>query len=452
MALKSRCFLHWQKFRLELIEKQVEIMKKNCKEISLEHLYTCRPSYLWSYLRSETLGYWSICIYLMFEYVRPQSIYAWIDIFPWAQTFLLLSFSIALFQKKDVSTKVGTTTLIAIYGVIVLISSAFAVWPSLAFNNLGSFGNWVLAYYAIVRLVNTRRRFFMFFLLYMLCNLKMSQHGFFTWAFRGFSFSGWGVSGAPGWFRNSGEFGIQMTIFVPLSIAFFIALRNFWGIKMRMLFLFFPMSGAGSILASSSRGALLGLAASGVWLMKSNKYFFKSLFILSILALLVFIVLPDEFKDRFESSGEDRTSTIRIDRWEKGIDTALKFPFFGVGHKNWDKYYRKNLDYGQVGTSKTHNIFIESLTEHGFIGFFVLLLIIFSMFRSNKRVRAIAEKNSWSFERYIAFGLDFSTIGLLVSASFVTVLYYPYIWIHAAFVAALYVSTFQADSRLNDKS
>lgn len=427
-------------------------MRNNTNKISLEQLHACSPSHIWSYFKSESLGFWAVCIYLILEYVRPQSIYTWLDIFPWAQSFLLLSFGMALVEKSDVAVKVKITTLIILYGVVVLISSAFAVWPELAFNNLSYYWGWVLAYYAVVRLVNTRHRFFVFFLIYMLCNLKMSQHGFFSWAYRGFSFSGWGVSGAPGWFRNSGEFGIQMTIFVPLSVAFIVGLRGLWGRKRRLFFLFFVVSGIGSIVASSSRGALVGLMASGLWSMKSSKYFFKSLFGLLLISMLIFLVLPAEFKGRFESSGEDRTSTIRIDRWEKGIDTAFKYPFFGVGHKNWDKYYRKSLDYGQSGTSKTHNIFIESLTEHGFIGLFVLLLLFFTMFRSTKKVRDIAGKNSWRFELFIAYGMDAATIGLIVSASFVTVLYYPYIWMHAAFIAALYVSTLKADAQLNTRS
>lgn len=419
--------------------------KLNRRAADVTELFPCGPAAIWGYVKSESFGFWAVCGYLFFEYVRPQSIYSWLDFFPWAASFLLLAFCGAVIEKKGVRKGLALNKTIGLYGAVIILSSLFAVWPKISFASQSYFWNWVLAYYVIVRLINTRCRFFVFLLLYLLCNFKMSQHGFISWAMKGFSFSGWGVTGAPGWFRNSGEFGIQLTIFIPLSIYFIISLKSYWGKKTKIFFYLMPVTGIGSIVATSSRGAIAGIIAAGLWAIRSGKYFLRSLIIFVLVSSLIYMITPPEFKARFASSGDDRTSTHRLDRWEKGLEVAMSYPLLGVGHKNWDYYFRRYLDNGQEGSAKIHNIFMESLTEHGFLGLITLISIFIVMFVTNSRSRKIAKVNGCEFEKMICYGLDIGTIGLMISASFVTVLYYPYIWIHAAFIAALHNVVFSTN-------
>ena len=112
---------------------------------------------------------------------------------------------------------------------VVLLSSIFAIWPSLAFSKIEVPVNWVILYFLIVSVVNSERRFILFALLYLLVNFKMSQFGFLSFAKRGFTYTVWGVTGSPGWFRDSGDFGIQMGLFAPFVIGFILALRKYWG-------------------------------------------------------------------------------------------------------------------------------------------------------------------------------------------------------------------------------
>lgn len=415
----------------------------NKKQIEINELYTCSPVAIWAYIRSQSFGFWCVCIYLFFEYVRPQSIYNWLDVLPWAAIFIVLSLIFALLEKDKVAGN-PVSKLIGLYGVVVVFSASFAQWPSMAFSNLGAYWSWVLIFFIIVKLINTKERFYIFLLLYLLCNFKMGQHGFISWALKGFSFSSWGVAGAPGWFQNSGEFGIQLTIFIPLAIAFILALKQYWGKWTRYFFYLMPITGIGSVVATSSRGAMLGMVAAGLWQVKSSKYFFRGVVSLAVIASLIYVITPDEFKSRFSSSGEDKTSMHRLHRWEAGWDTALSNPVFGVGHKNWDTYFRNYLDHGQKGSAKIHNIFMESLTEHGFSGLVVLILLLLFMFSLNSLTRRALKGSKDNFGSYIAYGLDAGLIGMIVSSSFVTVLYYPYVWIHAAFVVALYNVTYKS--------
>ena len=57
----------------------------------MDKLYTLNPRALWSQFRKEHFAFWMICLYLIMEYVRPQSIYPGLDFLPWDKVFLGLA-------------------------------------------------------------------------------------------------------------------------------------------------------------------------------------------------------------------------------------------------------------------------------------------------------------------------------------------------------------------------
>ncbi len=414
-------------------------MPKEKHEVTFEQLKKLNIKDMVAFTKAQPLMFIFACSFLFFEYVRPQQIYTYIAFFPWSAMFaygtILLTFVNS--EKKHPLNLIDG--YIIFFSIVVLLSMFFAIDSSLAFEKWDLYFAWIPIYFGIVRSVTTRERFFIFLVLYFLCNFKMTQHGFISWASRGFAFTNWGVTGGPGWFHNSGEFGIQLTIFIPMITAFIIALRLDWGKWTRRFFYLMPFTAIGSVVASSSRGALVGVIASALWGLRISKYFVRTLIGMCVLFAIVWSVIPEESKSRFESSGSDHTSQHRLERWEDGFETMKKYPIFGVGYKNWVPYYLQNYIPEWEGTPLVHNAFIEAGTEMGFTGLFALIMIFFAMFRLNVRVRKLTKGDpDKRYEYMMSNGLDGAMIGLIVSASFVTVLYYPYIWIHAAFVSCFY--------------
>lgn len=407
----------------------------------MQALYSLSPAAIWRQVRLEHICFWLACGYLFFEYVRPQTIYRAIDFLPWSALFAIGALLTSFLDKTPQPPGNRLSKLIVLYAAIVALSGVFGYNPAHSFQHLSDYFNWVVIYFAIVRSVHTKKRFFIFFLLYMLCNFKMTQHGFLSWAARGFRFDADGVGGAPGWFENSGEFGIQLSIFTPLIIAFVMGVKPYCGKLLRCALYVVPVTAVTSIVASASRGALVGFIAACLWSLKASKYFLRTLVLGALLAGVIFVAIPPESKQRFESMGDDYTSLHRLDRWKKGWATMQEHPLLGIGHKNWEEYYRAKLDYyGVPGTPLVHNIFVESGTEHGFLGVGTLVFMLISMFTLNKQTRALAAQQGDNFSVYVARGLDAATIGMAISSCFVTVLYYPYVWIQAAFVASLHAS------------
>ncbi|MGH7574226.1 MAG: O-antigen ligase family protein, partial [Longimicrobiales bacterium] len=358
-----------------------------------------------------------------------------LDILPWGQTLLILCIVAFLLEGKTFKLRTPAGPLLVLFTVIVLASSVLAYSPRLAFNNLELYLSWVLIYLLITNIVTTEQRFFIFFLSFLLYSFKMSQHGARSWAMRGFSFADWGVTGAPGWFHNSGEVGIQMCVFFPLALGFYIALKGHWGKWRKLFFVLFPVTAVMTMIASSSRGALLGGGLVLLWIVLRSRYRVKALVGAAVVTIAVVAFVPDEFKERFSTMGEDKTSESRLVVWRYGMETAKQHPVLGIGYKNWSHYATRT--YGRP--LLPHNIFVEAAAELGYIGLLGFLLLIGATFWVNANTRKIVRRipGDQHFLYQIAHGLDGALIGYMASGFFITVLFYPYFWINLAMAVAL---------------
>jgi putative inorganic carbon (HCO3(-)) transporter len=368
--------------------------------------------------------------------VRPQSIYESLDVLPFALLGVLLTAGFWFLDRAKTPVKNAVDTQMILFTAAVLLSTAFAYAPSEALRNISLPLSWALIYVLISRVINSDARFFIAFLLYLMFSFKMSQHGFRSWASRGFAFEDWGVVGAPGWFSNSGEFGIQMAIFLPLSAMFYAAYYKNWGWVTRGLVALMPFTALASVLASSSRGALVGSAIGAAWLVLSSRHRWKALITLVVVMTLAYFFLPPEFAARFDSAGTDSTSLSRLERWTAGIDAFKDNPIFGVGYDNWLAYYPAHYTITIGGSLLMHNMFIQAASELGLVGLIPLAALILLCFVNTAQVRAFARAADREDLVLLSRGFDAATIGFLVSAAFVTVLFYPFLWIHVAFIVA----------------
>lgn len=406
------------------------------RTLDIREIRALKIGRLWDAFRSEPASFWLVCLYLFMEYVRPQSLYPSLDVLPWSMLTILLAYTAYFLEGNRERVKSPINVILALFFVQVLISCLFAYKSGLAFSKIRVYLDWVIIYVLIIKVVNTERRYMLFLVAFFLFNFKMSQHGFLSWAGRGFSFQNWGVTGAPGWFHNSGEFGIELCIFIPMVSYFIYALHKHWNKAMFGFFLLMPLTGIASAIASSSRGALVGLAGVALWTLFRTRYFFRVGVVLAVAAFITYNLIPEQSMERFQHAGEDKTSLQRLERWEEGIDMIKRHPMTGIGLENWMAYqrdfYKPELGYGLC-----HNIFIQAGSELGYPGLALLVFFFIYCFAVNARTRKIAKQIPNNFLFIMTHGLDAALIGYIISASFVTVLYYPYQWIHVAFIVAL---------------
>ncbi len=395
---------------------------------------------LWAWMRRQPLSFWLVSLYLFLEYVRPQQIYAPISGWPIPFWTIILCGVVFILEGAKLRAWHLGDTLMAAATLVVLLSTVTAYDPSAATEQYNVFFGWLIVYFLITSIVSTRHRVYVFLLLYLLYCTKMTQHGVRSWAASGFGFIRIGVGCAPGWFQNSGECGAQMAMLFPVSLFLFLTLWTFWPKWKRWAYaVLLPLGSLLTILGSSSRGALMGLAATALWFVAKSRKRLKVLVPVVAVAALAWLVLPQGFKTRFQTIGQDPSSLDRLAYWRGGLKIMNAFPVTGVGYQNWLPYYRRFYDAaGQV----PHNIFIEAGAQTGYLGLLVFVACILGTFVINASTRRLAVEipDAASWYRNMAHGFDAALVGYLVAGSFVTILYYPFFWINLAMVVSLNVA------------
>jgi len=395
---------------------------------------------LWTHFKTESFAFKCICIYIFIEYFRPQAIFPIIDFLPWAQLFLIFSL-VGLFVDEKAKIRVSPTYFfILLFFIVINLSIVTAFNRNWAIENYINMAQWVVIVFLITAIVTTKERFYIFFLIFFMCCLKIAIGTAKNWAMRGFSFTQWGLMGPQGYFQNSGELAVLMLILFPLSYYLYIEFKNDVRKWEKYLLLAAVVCPILTILGSSSRGAQIAL------IVQLSLIFYRKLFkpkyIISIVLIcgLGWQVLPAEQKERFTTIGEDKSSMQRQLYWENGWKMMKNNPLLGVGYYNFQPYYATY--YPQFTLYKRaelpHNIFIQVGTDAGFTGLFLYLCIILSIIFKKYPVSISKSTSQIRFSHPIWKGLKIGIVGFIIAGQFVTIGYYPFLWISCALQLSLY--------------
>lgn len=304
------------------------------------------------------------------------------------------------------------------------------------------FFGWFLIYFLIVNIVNSEKRLFIFLLIFLIASFKLSQHGARTWAMRGFSFADWGLMGPEGPFQNSGELSVQMLMMMPIAYRLFLGMKDRFSKVKRMAFLMIPFTAMMTVLGASSRGSQIGMAVQIYHTFIKERVSFKRLLLIGCLAAGGYLLLPQEQIERFRNTGDDQPARQRILYWKNGLEMIKDHPFLGVGYYNFapyfDRYYPDDVLYGNA--QLPHNIFVQVGTDGGLLALSIYVAILVTSFRATRHARHLLFKNfghkdHWLY--HVSLGIDAAMLGFLIAGQFVTIGYYPFMWINLAFAISL---------------
>jgi hypothetical protein len=98
-----------------------------------------------------------------------------------------------------------------------------------------------------------------------------------------------------------------------------------------------------------------------------------------ILAVLVYLVAPPQYFSRMDTIGDttESSSAGRLDAWVWGWQFALDHPITGGGYHSFLLHQTGTID--NPAYLEAHNIFVETLGDHGFVGLALLLMLVFGM-------------------------------------------------------------------------
>ena len=395
--------------------------------------------------RESNLGFYLVLVALIFEFGRPQDFLPPLKIIPFPS---LIDASLALaviFSGKSSFANKQTKLWI---GLLVFMT----LWVPFANNNFKAFMTlkdmvlYFCLYLGIVTFVNTTDR------MQKLILTWLGVHGLL--GINGILHHGQGVGG---WLGDENDFGMEMNVAIPVAFFMSQAAKN-----QRAKLLYIVMLGLFilSVVATSSRGAFLGLVAVAVycWFYSSKKII--SLLLGFCLIGLVLIAAPQEYWDRINSITDDSTMESgtagqRMFTWGIGWEMFLANPVFGVGQANFPWTIGEYMG-GRTWQTKSlagrqaHSLYFTLLPELGLVGAIIFGSMIYFNYKDT-RIKKMTQHtllgSSVGFRKGIDNQLSLAAlhgnailggmIGYLATSTFISTLYYPTFWIMMALAVAL---------------
>jgi probable O-glycosylation ligase (exosortase A-associated) len=183
-----------------------------------------------------------------------------------------------------------------------------------------------------------------------------------------------------------------------------------------------------SVVASYSRGALLGLGAMALmmWLKTSNKL--ASGLVIGIVLAGAITFMPPSWSQRMATLNTydaDESATDRLTMWDTALRLALARPLTGAGFMG--PYTRSVVDDVNPDSPAraVHSIWFEVLGEHGFPTFFVwLALTLVGVINGSAILRAAKGVPYLKWACDLARMTQVSIVAYLVAGSFLSLSYW----------------------------
>jgi hypothetical protein len=254
---------------------------------------------------------------------------------------------------------------------------------------------------------------------------------------------------------DENDFCLAMNLMLPYAFFSFYFVKGFHR-KIALVAIFCIVLFA--ITATKSRGGFLGLiaAAGYCWIASPRKI--ASLAVLAALTGPILLAVPssywDEMKTIETSTENDDTGAQRLYLWSMGWQMFKDYPW-GVGPTNyqWNSYKYESVDQQAKGVNiwgkGSHSLYFTLLPEHGVVGVGIFVAILYVGFRENRAIRrgykALAEAGTLPPERLQEFYVlsvltranDASVVAYLVTGAFLSVLYYPHLWLQVGMGVAI---------------
>ena len=202
-----------------------------------------------------------------------------------------------------------------------------------------------------------------------------------------------------------------------------------------------------SIIGTQSRGASLALAASLLFLWLNSSRKLVHVVVIAIAVVGVFAFAPAEYFGRMGTLAnyeQEESAQGRIMAWKSGVRMAVKYPLTGVGSGHYPvalgtefrpyEWGDQNLPWATA-----HSMYFLVLGELGLPGIICLLLILIGNFRRLNRLKVEARGSplETSDEYYTLFlMLSASLVGFCIGGAFLSVAYYPHIFVLSALAVA----------------
>jgi O-antigen ligase len=282
-----------------------------------------------------------------------------------------------------------------------------------------------LAWFLVVNLATTPRRLAVLCLCLVAGSVVTSTGGILRYVSgdelsQGFRTLWLGAYGDPNYLAE------YLALTVPLAAAF--VARPGKQLWIRVLCALALVLAVTCIVLTFSRGGFLGLVFGGlVWALRERAQRSKALVLSAALAVGVAIFAPATYwerNDTLEEFEQDQSALGRVYAWRVASSANLDHPLRGVGggafREAWPLYAPPE---GRENPLVAHNIFLDTLGELGWVGFFLFLTF------AGSATGAVFRAGGDPAVGWLARGIGASVAGFLLCNCFSGSLIAPHLFI-----------------------
>jgi probable O-glycosylation ligase (exosortase A-associated) len=244
---------------------------------------------------------------------------------------------------------------------------------------------------------------------------------------------------------------LSLVLLFPLSFSISLMLSTDIDRRDRLLGLVTAVVLILAVIATQSRGGLLGIVAviaAFAWRRVKSKTLLISCGSSLLLVLYAIAGISGRESGGAHEQGIDESAMGRLHAWDAAIDMALDNPLSGVGIDNFYYNYFFYSEFWDGMNHAVHSTWFGVLGETGFLGLLIFLSMLFAVVRC--AINTLAKINSEP-HRYppiiatIAEGILSGIIGFCVAGTFLTQGFTWPLYILLAFTVALshFVSNFK---------
>jgi len=347
--------------------------------------------------------------------------------FPFAAIIAAVTLVSLLFTKESKNLPLTLVTWCLIFFVLWMnVTTVFALYPDDAYLQWNKVMKIMLMTFVTFMLVKTKQH------VQLLIWVIVISIGYYGVKGGIFTIKGGGVDMVWGpadtFIGGNNEIALALIMTIPLMHYLQIITPKQWvrhGLTGAMLLC------TVAALGSYSRGALLAIAAMGVflWLKSRQKLGLGLLGIMAVPPLIAF--MPEEWTQRMDTINtyeEDESVQGRFNAWWMAYNLAKDRPLGGGFEVTMPElFYRYAPD--PLDIHAAHSIYFQALGEHGFVGLGLYLLLGLLTWRTGSWiVRNTAKQDNYKWANSLATMLQVSLIGFYVGGAFLSLLYFdvPY--------------------------
>ncbi len=377
-------------------------------------------------------GTWFFFIlwYLFIDYCRPQ------DLLPIGflklGMFSILTLSWFLLTSGDLFRFAGSkqTRFIVAFTILLFLYVPFAKNNFFAYTTAKTMMLYLPFVYSVVIVVNSINRLakLIDFIIITMCYVTiycLTHNG----------------KGSGNYFTDENDISLYINTVIPFCYFLFLYENN------RIKKLFYGTSvlvGILGVVKSFSRGGFLGLVSMIVvaWFFSPRKIL--SIVIIGMLFASAYYYGGDRYTTEMATSTDAQhgTGKVRIESWKSGWRMFLDNPL-GVGGNNFlSRFPEYQSDYFKKGMwgRAAHSLWFTLIPEVGVVGIYIYFALLYynlkDIFWLKKMGVSCKDNRDCNYMYHLSLAYLASFVGFFVSASFISVLYYPHYWYLTAILVA----------------